>query len=197
MSTILLSWSEKVLQLLRRMNSFHLPGSSLEKCLRFEVAGQQVGWIRPGVASVLRRYPEVFCTVGGAIELCPTLDTHERRTQAVEVVLQTLREEAEFRCLKGWRNEFIPKVFSGVEVRALCRTLEFFHSNLHTPCLHGARFVHRGIVMLEQVKELITSEEFKPNCAMVVLDFLIRHSVIEPDSEPYYQEFVVGLHRSL
>ncbi|MCI4389927.1 hypothetical protein PGIGA_G00116680 [Pangasianodon gigas] len=47
--------------------------------------------------------------------------------------------------------QFIPKVFSGVEVRALCRTLEFFHSNLHTPCLHGARFVHRGIVMLEQV----------------------------------------------
>ncbi|MCJ8748173.1 hypothetical protein PDJAM_G00162490 [Pangasius djambal] len=47
--------------------------------------------------------------------------------------------------------QFIPKVFSGVEVRALCRTLEFFHSNLHTPCLHGARFVHRGIVMLEQI----------------------------------------------
>ncbi|MCI4377832.1 hypothetical protein PGIGA_G00208400 [Pangasianodon gigas] len=47
--------------------------------------------------------------------------------------------------------QFIPKVFSGVEVRALCRTLEFFHSNLNTPCLHGARFVHRGIVMLEQV----------------------------------------------
>ncbi|MCJ8749759.1 hypothetical protein PDJAM_G00179970 [Pangasius djambal] len=47
--------------------------------------------------------------------------------------------------------QFIPKVFSGAEVRALCRTLEFFHSNLHTPCLHGARFVHRGIVMLEQL----------------------------------------------
>ncbi|MCJ8736196.1 hypothetical protein PDJAM_G00256040 [Pangasius djambal] len=46
--------------------------------------------------------------------------------------------------------QFIPKVFSGVEVRALCRTLEFFHSNLHTPCLHGARFVHSDIVMLEQ-----------------------------------------------
>lgn len=96
------------------------------------------------------------------------------------------------------------------------------------------------------MKELIVSEQFKPNCAMVVLDFLIRHSVIEPDSgglqvsfglqrfifdhcdalqhasvcfvldvaallhsvcetvlfffppsEPYYQEFVAGLHRSL
>ncbi|MCJ8738348.1 hypothetical protein PDJAM_G00034710 [Pangasius djambal] len=26
--------------------------------------------------------------------------------------------------------QFIPKVFSGVEVGALCRTLEFFHTNL-------------------------------------------------------------------
>lgn len=80
-------------------------GSSLEKSLRFEVAGQQVGWIRPHVASVLRRYPDVFCTVGGAVELCPTLDSYERRTQAVDAVLQTLTEEAEFTCLKGWRNE--------------------------------------------------------------------------------------------
>ncbi|MCI4387901.1 hypothetical protein PGIGA_G00079600 [Pangasianodon gigas] len=55
--------------------------------------------------------------------------------------------------------QFIPKVFSGVEVRALCRTLEFFHSNLHTPCLHGARFVHRGIVMLEQDIALMDEQE--------------------------------------
>ncbi len=33
-----------------------------------------------------------------------------------------------------------------------------------------------------QVKDLLVSEEFKPNCAMVVLDFLIRHAIIEPDS---------------
>lgn len=80
-------------------------GSSLEKCLRFEVVGQQVGWIRPEVASVLRRYPDVFFTVGGAIELCPTLDSYEHRTQAMDIVLQALREEAELTCLKGWRNE--------------------------------------------------------------------------------------------
>lgn len=33
-----------------------------------------------------------------------------------------------------------------------------------------------------QVKDLIATEDFKPNCAMVVLDFLIRHSFIEPDT---------------
>lgn len=33
-----------------------------------------------------------------------------------------------------------------------------------------------------QVKELLATDDFKPNCAMVVLDFLIRHSFIEPDT---------------
>lgn len=32
-----------------------------------------------------------------------------------------------------------------------------------------------------QVKEAIGSPDFKPNCAMVALDFLIRHSYIQPD----------------
>ncbi|MCJ8730323.1 hypothetical protein PDJAM_G00183060 [Pangasius djambal] len=53
---------------------------------------------------------------------------------------------------------FIPKVLSGVEVRALCRTLEFFHSSLGKPCLHGARFVHRGIAMLGQMAAVIVED---------------------------------------
>lgn len=32
-----------------------------------------------------------------------------------------------------------------------------------------------------QVREAIGSSDFKPNCAMVALDFLIRHSYIQPD----------------
>ncbi|XP_059190144.1 thiamin pyrophosphokinase 2 [Centropristis striata] len=50
---------------------------------------------------------------------------------------------------------------------------------------------------IEKVKELLATDDFKPNSAMVVLDFLIRHSFIEPDSEPRYQEFVAGLHQTL
>lgn len=45
--------------------------------------------------------------------------------------------------------QFIPKVFSAVQVRALCRTFEFFDSKLDKPCLRGAHFVHRGMVTLE------------------------------------------------
>lgn len=72
------------------------------------------------------------------------------------------------------------------------------------------------------MKELLATDDFKPNSAMVVLDFLIRHSYIDPDtglwvfakcpvkkpahclsslfviiSEPYYQDFVTGLHQIL
>ncbi|KAM9475285.1 thiamine pyrophosphokinase 2 [Clarias gariepinus] len=301
MSTTLLSWSERMLQLLRRMNSFHLAGSSLKECLRFEVAGQQVGWIRPDVASVLRRYPDVFRTVGGAIELSPALDSYERRTQAVEVMLQTLRQEAEFSCLKGWRNEMyavMPRLCDaplmhmeraatslfgvkryGVHVNGFCRdgdgnlsmwlgrrsdtkqtypgkldnlaagglaagcsvkhtlvkeceeeacippslaqtarpvgTISYTYEDgegvfpecqlvfdLELPCdftpqIGDGEVQEFYFYSINKVKELIASDDFKPNCAMVVLDFLIRHSVIEPDSEPYYQEFVAGLHRTL
>ncbi|KAK6322617.1 hypothetical protein J4Q44_G00074090 [Coregonus suidteri] len=37
--------------------------------------------------------------------------------------------------------QFIPKVFDGVEVRALCRPVKFFHTDLDKPFLYGPRFV--------------------------------------------------------
>ena len=46
--------------------------------------------------------------------------------------------------------QFIPKVFDGVEVRALCRPLRFFHTDLVKPFLYGPQFVHGGIVMVKQ-----------------------------------------------
>jgi hypothetical protein len=55
-------------------------------------------------------------------------------------------------CWTGSQSAFqiIPKVFIGVEVRALCRPVKFFHTDLDKPFLYGPRFVHRGIVMLNQ-----------------------------------------------
>ncbi|XP_029012806.1 thiamin pyrophosphokinase 2 isoform X1 [Betta splendens] len=53
------------------------------------------------------------------------------------------------------------------------------------------------LLPIDEVKELLATDDFKPNCAMVVLDFLIRHSFIEPDTERFYQEFVEGLHQTL
>ncbi|XP_033109622.1 nudix hydrolase 20, chloroplastic-like [Anneissia japonica] len=50
---------------------------------------------------------------------------------------------------------------------------------------------------IEEVKEKIASGEFKPNCALVILDFLIRHGYISPDTEPYYLLFLQEIHSTL
>jgi hypothetical protein len=40
----------------------------------------------------------------------------------------------------------------GVKVRALCRPVKFFHTNLDKPFMYRPCFLHRGIVMLKQVR---------------------------------------------
>ncbi|XP_078595539.1 uncharacterized protein LOC144872827 [Branchiostoma floridae x Branchiostoma japonicum] len=50
---------------------------------------------------------------------------------------------------------------------------------------------------MDKVKEQIAQPDFKPNCAMVVLDFLIRHGHIHPDQEPRYLQFLENLHKTL
>ncbi|XP_069825503.1 uncharacterized protein [Dendropsophus ebraccatus] len=50
---------------------------------------------------------------------------------------------------------------------------------------------------LDKVKDAIATQEFKPNCALVVLDFLIRNGHIQPDTEKFYTNFVENLHRPL
>ncbi|XP_029911152.1 thiamine pyrophosphokinase 2 [Myripristis murdjan] len=296
------AWSEKMLQLLRRMNNFYSPGSCRATCFRFEIAGEQVGWIPPHMAAFLTKYPEVFSPPqGGAISLCHSLDSYGRRSEAVAAVLQQLRGEASLTCLRGWRDERYPvmprfcdtplmwmeraatSLFGvkryGVHINGytvseggelsmwLARrsaTKQTYPGRLdnlaagglaagmsirHTlvkeceeeACIpaalaEGARPVstvsytyedEEGVfpesqfvfdlqlpaefkprigdgevqefylLPIDKVKELLVADEFKPNCAMVVLDFLIRHSLIEPDSEPFYQEFVAGLHQTL
>jgi len=80
--------------------------SGRSKCLRFEINGVQVGWIPPHVAPLLTRYPEVFSPpLGGAVSLRRSLDSYEKRSEAVDAVLRTMRREGAFTCLKGWRDE--------------------------------------------------------------------------------------------
>lgn len=46
---------------------------------------------------------------------------------------------------------------------------------------------------ISKVAEVIqTTTDFKPNCALVVIDFLIRHGIIKPD-EPGYLDLFTGL----
>ena len=48
---------------------------------------------------------------------------------------------------------------------------------------------------IEKVKEKIVSGEFKTNCAIVILDFLIRHGVVQADTEPNFVKFLTEIHQ--
>ncbi|TKA33575.1 hypothetical protein B0A50_00411 [Salinomyces thailandicus] len=50
---------------------------------------------------------------------------------------------------------------------------------------------------VEEVQEALREGEFKPNCAMVLLDFFVRHGVMTPENEAAYSEIVSRLHRRL
>lgn len=231
------NWSDRMLQLLRRMNNFYLPGSSRTTCLRFEVAGEEVGWVPFNVASILTRFSEVFKSPrDGAITLCQSLDSYSKRSEAVDAVLQALRKEGSLTCLKGWRDEAAGGLAAGISVKhtmvkeceeearipaAIAETARPVSTVSYTyedeegvfpecqfvfdlelpsefqPRIGDGEVQDFYILSMDKVKGLLVCDEFKPNCAMVVLDFLIRHSYIQTDTEPYYQEFVAGLHQTL
>ncbi|XP_078393233.1 thiamine pyrophosphokinase 2 [Cetorhinus maximus] len=298
------SWAEGVLQLLSRMNSFHMQGSSKDLCKPFCVASHEVGVVQPRLFPLLSRYPEVFRVTDdaqGRVELSSHLTTYEQRSGAIEGILEEWREEKLFNCLGKWRNEEyeVMSRFSdtpllkmersaiglfgvksyGVHVNGFVRhgdgamsmwigrrthNKETFPGMLDNLVAGGlsaglgvmetlikeceeeacipesiartakptgtisytyesdwgvfpecqfiydlevpADFVPRvgdGEVLefylwpLEQVREVIAGSEFKPNCAMIALDFLVRHGVLHADNERHYHQFIEGLHREL
>lgn len=52
-----------------------------------------------------------------------------------------------------------------------------------------------ALLSTEEVQVALRRGEFKPNCALVMLDFFIRHGIITPENEPDYLEIVSRLHR--
>jgi len=50
---------------------------------------------------------------------------------------------------------------------------------------------------VDHVQEAMAEGQFKPNCAMVLLDFFIRHGILTPDNEDNYAEIESRLHRKL
>ncbi|XP_043936655.1 nudix hydrolase 20, chloroplastic-like [Protopterus annectens] len=306
MATSCSTWSERIVQLVRMMNSFHAEGSSKAHCSQFCVAGHQVGYVLPQVLKQLCRFPDVFRIIEkpddiSRLELVPELTTYEQRSAAMQYVLEKLKAEDYFPCLKQWRNEMYdvmpqfsdPPLFCmeraatslfgvkryGVHIngfvrqdnkeiamwiarRSYCKqTYAGLLDNLaagglasgmgiretlikecqEESCIPeslAARAVpvstisytyedERGIFPecqfvydlevpidfvprvgdgevhefylwpLDKVKEAIASPDFKPNCSLVVLDFLIRHGYLDADTEKHYQTFVEGIHKTL
>ncbi|GAV52381.1 hypothetical protein ZYGR_0AG03720 [Zygosaccharomyces rouxii] len=54
-----------------------------------------------------------------------------------------------------------------------------------------------NLLTLQETIDAIERKEFKPNCALVMTDFLIRHGYITPENEPNFLELVNRMHRKL
>lgn len=50
---------------------------------------------------------------------------------------------------------------------------------------------------VDEVLALLRQQRFKPNCGVVIVDFLIRHGYITADSEKNYLELVARIHRKM
>jgi 8-oxo-dGTP pyrophosphatase MutT (NUDIX family) len=50
---------------------------------------------------------------------------------------------------------------------------------------------------VEEVQERLSQGLFKPNCALVVLDFFIRHGILTKENEPDFDEIYRRIHREL
>jgi len=52
-----------------------------------------------------------------------------------------------------------------------------------------------SLCTIDEIKEQLAQGRFKPNCAMVMLDFFARHGILTKDNEPDYDEIVRRSHR--
>ena len=50
---------------------------------------------------------------------------------------------------------------------------------------------------LEQVKQALYGGQFKPNCALCLIEFLVRHGEISAQNEPRYLEILPRMHRRI
>ncbi|MET0026654.1 MAG: DUF4743 domain-containing protein [Candidatus Thiodiazotropha sp.] len=63
------------------------------------------------------------------------------------------------------------------------------------PCNSDGEVAEFKLVPVQEVVELVAeTDEFKPNCNLVVIDFLIRHGILDPEASGYL-DLVLGLHR--
>ncbi|KAL4931621.1 thiamine pyrophosphokinase-related protein [Aspergillus undulatus] len=53
------------------------------------------------------------------------------------------------------------------------------------------------LLTIEETKKALANREFKPNCAVVLVDFFIRHGIITPENEKDFLQIITRLHRRL
>lgn len=73
--------------------------------------------------------------------------------------------------------------------------LEFPLETEHVPHPVDGEAEHFTLMLLSEVCDRVRAGEFKPNCALIMVDFMIRHGVVTPENEPNYAEIVSRMHR--
>lgn len=53
------------------------------------------------------------------------------------------------------------------------------------------------LLTVQETQEAMAQGKFKPNCALLLIEFFVRHGIITPENEPDYLEIVHRLHRRL
>lgn len=66
-----------------------------------------------------------------------------------------------------------------------------------TPKPHDEEVSSFTLMSIKELQAALLREEFKPDSAAVLVDFLIRHGIITPENEPDFVEISMRLHRRL
>ncbi|KAL4919831.1 NUDIX hydrolase domain-like protein [Aspergillus aurantiobrunneus] len=53
------------------------------------------------------------------------------------------------------------------------------------------------LLTVEDTKKALANREFKPNCAVVLIDFFLRHGIITPENEKDFLQIITRIHRRL
>lgn len=53
------------------------------------------------------------------------------------------------------------------------------------------------LLSVQEVREALADGKFKPNCALLLLEFFVRHGIVTPENEENYIEILSRLHRKL
>ncbi|KAH6856488.1 NUDIX hydrolase domain-like protein [Chaetomium sp. MPI-CAGE-AT-0009] len=64
-----------------------------------------------------------------------------------------------------------------------------------TPCPKDGEVESFSLRTVEEIQEQLAQGLWKPNCAMVMLDFFARHGILTAENEPHYDELCARAHR--
>ncbi|KAJ5656462.1 hypothetical protein N7507_008412 [Penicillium longicatenatum] len=65
------------------------------------------------------------------------------------------------------------------------------------PCPGDNEVEEFKLLTVQEVKDALVRGEFKPNCAVVMIDFFIRRGILTAENEPDYLDIISRLHRRL